>query len=490
MPLPESLIKQKEEGVFFNWSLWIAVALQLATIAITWPLWQIRSDPPLLPAFSLALPQLNFGWMMIVSCLFVLIRPWMGVWLHLAIMLVACIFDEMRTQPQFFAIWVLMLASAKSQFEPVAKWFLISMWIWAGVHKTLSPDWFSHSTSDLLIRVSLDPQIWHWPFAIGIAAIEILIGMAAIAAPKKAAWLCPLMHFGIIFFVSPLALDWNYSVIPWNLASAIIGFRILRNSQTSMPAKSWECVVAVLLLLYPAGFYVGWVDHGISFVFYSDNKPDGLISTSNELKKIRGWTNINVPFPNERRLLRRNFEASAKPGDKLHIRDPRVWLDDQFFVLVDNGKSEEITEQEFRNDISTRTSLAVVKGTLLDDYVALWHLGRAGAKMLKRTEAGMIYAVQIPPESYSDELIKLVKRIPNLEQLQLEGTDITDEVLKELEGNPSLVGIGLKATTITNQSLPVLKSMQNLKYVEADGSNLDTDLINDLMMKRSSGTTN
>jgi hypothetical protein len=143
--------------------------------------------------------------------------------------------------------------------------------------------------------------------------------------------------------------------------------------------------------------------------------------------------------------------------------------------------------------MSTRTSLAslaVVKGTLLDDYVALWHLGRAGAKMLKRTEAGMIYAVQIPPESYSDELIKLVKRIPNLEQLQLEGTDITDEVLKELEGNPSLVGIGLKATTITNQSLPVLKSMQNLKYVEADGSNLDTDLINDLMMKRSSGTTN
>ncbi|MCU0720564.1 MAG: hypothetical protein MUC83_12720, partial [Pirellula sp.] len=283
------------------------------------------------------------------------------------------------------------------------------------------------------------------------------------------------------FFVSPLALNWNYSVIPWNLASAILGFRILCNSQTSLPAKSWECVVAVLLLLYPAGFYVGWVDHGISFVFYSDNKPDGLISTSNELKKIRGWTNINVPFPNERRLLRRNFEASAKPGDKLHIRDPRVWLDDQFFVLFGKGQSEEITEQEFRTDISTRTGLSVVKGTLLDDYVALWHLGRAGVKMLKRTKNGMIYAVQIPPESYSDELIKLVKRIPNLEQLQLNGTEITDEALKELEGNPSLVGIGLSATKITNQSLPILKSMPNLNYVEADGSKIDPDLISDLL---------
>jgi hypothetical protein len=237
----------------------------------------------------------------------------------------------------------------------------------------------------------------------------------------------------------------------------------------------------VLLLLYPAGFYVGWVDHGISFVFYSDNKPDGLISTSNELKKIRGWTNINVPFPNERRLLRRNFEASAKPGDKLHIRDPRVWLDDQFFVLFGKGQSEEITEQEFRTDISTRTGLSVVKGTLLDDYVALWHLGRAGVKMLKRTKNGMIYAVQIPPESYSDELIKLVKRIPNLEQLQLNGTEITDEALKELEGNPSLVGIGLSATKITNQSLPILKSMPNLNYVEADGSKIDPDLISDLL---------
>lgn len=480
----DSLITTKDDSIFSNWSLWIAVASQIATISITWPLWQIRSDPPLLPAFSLALPQLNFGWIMIVSCLLILIRPWLGVWLHLATMLAACIFDEMRTQPQFFAIWVLLLASAKSQLEPVARWFLISMWIWAGVHKLLSPDWFSHTSSDLITRISLELTVWHWPFVVGIAIAEIFTGLAAIAMPRKAAYLCVLMHIGIVGFLSPVALNWNYSVIPWNLATAILGYNILRKSEKSLPNNTWEWVVAAVLFIYPAGFYVGWVDHGIAFVLYSGHTPKGLITTKDELIYIRGWKSINVPFPNERRLLKRHFEVIAKPGDKLHIQDPRAWLDDQFFVLLGEGESKEIGEQKFRSVQPIQSGHAAIKGVLLDDYVALWHLGRAGAKMLKRTEGGMVYAIQIPPESYAAELIELVNRIPNLEQLQLMGTGITDETLLHLKGNPSLEGIGLSATKITNASLPVLESIPNLKYIEIDGSDIDADLINDLLLER------
>lgn len=483
MPSTELLRKDKE-NVVTKWSLWVAVASQLATIAITWPLWQVRTDPPLLPALSLPLPQFNFGWLMVASCLLTLLRPWIGVWVHLAVMLVACVFDEMRTQPQFFAIWVLMLASAKSELDPVARWFLISMWIWAGAHKLFSPDWFTHSVSDLLIRVSLDPDAWHWPFAIGIAAVEIIIGIVAIFAPRQSAFLCPLMHFGIILFVSPLALNWNYSVIPWNFASALIGFNILRNTRTAMPTKPWEYVVAGLLLLYPSGFYLGWVDHGISFVFYSDHTPHGLVSTSNEVKRIRGWTNVNVPFPNERRLLRRHFEASAKPGDKLHIRDPRAMLADQFFLLVKEGQAMEISEQEFRKTRNDFEHLPSIKGVLLDDYVALWHLGRRGVKMLKRTPESMIYAVSIPPKSYSNDLFPLINRIPNLEQLQLEGTSVTDEEFSMLAGNTSLIGVGLAKTRVSDQSIDILKSMPNLRFVEFEGSNLSPTLAQEFMAQR------
>lgn len=399
-------------------------------------------------------------------------------------MLAACVFDEMRTQPQFFAIWVLMLASAKSELEPVARWFLISMWIWAGAHKTFSPDWFTHSTSDLLVRISLDPDAWHWPFAIGIAAVEILIGIAAIFAPRQSAYLCLLMHFGIILFVSPLVLDWNYSVIPWNLASALVGFHILRLTPSALPKKSWEYVVAGLLLLYPSGFYIGWVDHGISFVFYSEHTPHGLVSTINDTKLIRGWTNVNVPFPNERRLLRRHFETSAKPGDKLHIRDPRIMLNDQFFILVKERQAEEISEQEFRNSQTKYENLPSVRGVLLDDYVALWHLGQRGCKMLKRDKESMIYAVVIPPNAYSGDLLPLIQRIPNLEQLQLAGTHVTDEELLTLSGNPSLIGLGLSTTKISDQSILVLKSIPNLKYVEFEGSLLSPTLITEFLSQR------
>ena len=487
MAFTDSQQLQNESPI--KWSLWFAVGCQLATIAITWPLWQIRSFPPLLPILPSSVPQWNFGWLMVVSCLFALVRPWLGGWVHLVVMLIACVFDEMRTQPQFFAIWVFMLVAAQPKLEPIAKWFVISMWIWAGTHKLISPDWLSHSTTDLLVRVSLDPITWHWPFAIGIALSEILSGLVAIVAPKKAAYLCVLMHVGIILFLSPLGLDWNYSVFPWNLATAVLGFDIFRRSEYRLPKARWEFVAASLLMLYPAGFYLGWVDHGISFVFYSGNTPYGLVCQDDSVQKIRGWTDINVPFPNERRLLRRYFEAVAKPGDKLHIQDPRWFLDDQFFLMVDEQTSKEISEQEFRGIGHSSGNASVVRGFLLDDYVALWHLGRRGARMLKRTEDSMIYAIEIPPEAYSKELIPLIKRVPNLEQLQLAGTAVIDAELSGLLGHPSIVGLGLSNTKITNQSLPILKSMPNLRFLEVEGSGLDTAVVNEFLDERKSVPT-
>jgi len=483
MTLSELKIYQKK--YLTQWALWIAIASQLVTVAITWPLWQIRSEPPLLPLIPHTMPQWNFGWLMVGSCLLVSIRPWIGVWIHLVIILVACLFDEMRTQPQFFAIWVLMLTAAKPSLEPVAKWFLISMWLWAGLHKILSPDWLSHSTTDLLVRISLDPGVWHWPFAIGIAVSEIFTGVVAIFFPKKGAYLCVLMHLGIILFLSPIGLNWNYSVFPWNFATAVLGFRILRKSTTSLPHTAWECAVAGILLLYPAGFYMGWVDHGISFVFYSGHKPEGIICTGDSIDKIRGWKNINVPFPNERRLLRRYFEAVAKPGHKLHIHDPRWLLEDQFFLLVKKGDAKEISELDFRSERSTQPGLPDVKGVLLDDYVALWHIGKKGAKMLKRTKDSMVYAVEIPPDAYSQELIQLIQRIPNLEQLQLAGTSVTDADLAELAGHPSLIGLGLSETKITNQSLTTLRSIPNLRILELEGCQVDVEQINDFLAERS-----
>lgn len=105
--------------------------------------------------------------------------------------------------------------------------------------------------------------------------------------------------------------------------------------------------------------------------------------------------------------------------------------------------------------------------------------------MLKRSKVSMIYAVAIPPEAYSSDLLNLINRIPNLEQLQLEGTSISDEEFSKLTDNPSLIGLGLAATKVSDQSISVLKSMPNLRYVEFEGSQLTPNIIQEFLAQRS-----
>ncbi|MEW4452807.1 DoxX family protein [Bremerella sp. JC817] len=455
----------------------VAVLAQAATILITWPLWQVRETPVHMPLFEM--PQIPFGLWILATLVLVLVKPRLGLLAHAVSLLISFVFDQYRTQPQVIVMVILMLAVVEDVGIVIVRWFLASLWIWAGTHKLLSPDWFSFSSWNMVSSLHVDPEQFQMLFAWGVGLGELAAGLLAVFRPRWAAIPCVLMHVGIVIFLSPLFYNHNVSVVPWNLATATIGFWVMWNTASIQPKFRWEWIVAAAMLVYPLGFYVGVVDHGIACVLYSNHLPEGIITTTEGSQKILGWGDLHVPFPNERRLFRNYFQHSAPAGSKLHISEPRPWLGDQYFIKLDDGSMKPLTREEF-----IHYSDQEIAGVEVDSRRAMFLLRRGGAKLLRREAGGPIYAVEIPSNYYRPELLPLLEGLPNLEQLNLADCRVTDDDLKLLPVLPKLVGIGLTNTPVTNAAIAELVKQPRLVVIEYEQSNMTLDAILDFQRQR------
>lgn len=448
----------------------VVVLAQAATIVLTWPLWQVRQFPAHMPAIEL--PQIPFGGWLLATLALMLAVPRWGLVLHITTLLISFVFDQYRTQPQFIALAVLMFALIEDNGIVLVRWFLASLWLWAGLHKLLSPDWFTHAAWDLVGGIASDQASYFQSFAWGIGLGETTIGLLAIFRPRWAAIPACSMHIGIAIFLSPWFYDHNVSVIPWNVTTGIVGCWVMWNAPSVRPQFNWEWAFASLLLIYPAGFYVGWVDHGVASVLYSNHLPEGQITTTDGTENVQGWGALNVPFPNERRLLRIYFEQSAPPGAKLHIDDQRLMLSDLYFVKRSNHQVEQISRQEFHD-----ASIGEVAGIEHDRRRNCFLLNRAGVRMLKRDKAGPIYAVEMNPRQFRPELLELLEGLPNIEQLNLAGCRVTNEDLKRLPTLHKLQGIGLAETFVNDRAIQELKRQPELRFIDYEGTRMTTEAI-------------
>jgi hypothetical protein len=446
--------------------MWICVLCQAITVLMTWQLWQVRADPPLLPALDVPF-QIPFGILLLMSLVYMALDPRRGLFLHLAILLVASFFDQMRLQPQFFAIWMMMFATVYENGTIAGRWFLATMWFWAGLHKFLSPDWLGMESWSLVERAGWNGNAWYLTFAIGVAAGEMFAGLAGMFRPRLAMWICPAMHFGIMLFLSPLFLNWNFSVLPWNFCTGVIGCWIMWGATSVFPKSRWELLVAAAFLLLPIGFYFGWLDHGFSNVLYSDNLPRAVITSADGSREVTGWGPIRVPFPNERRLFKARFVRSASIGDKMHLYDPRPTLPDQYFRLGAGRKLVEISSDEFFSEAGNS-----LRGISYDSGRSIFKLGFGGARLLQRQQNSAVYAIEFNPQLFRPELLDELSGLANLEQIQLGGCHVVDDDLKKLAGLKRLTGIGLSGTEVTDQGLKYLQNLPDLQTIEYENTKI------------------
>ncbi|HEY8143328.1 MAG TPA: MauE/DoxX family redox-associated membrane protein [Kofleriaceae bacterium] len=309
---------------------WLLVLCQAATIVTTWPLWQVRESPPLLPAVGL--PQMSVGIALLATLVLVLRAPRVGVALHVALLLYAFVADQTRLQPQFVSLALLLFGTcAVPAAGPVARAHLISLWIWSGLNKALSVE-FIHRTALLLFdNLPFAPSWLRGSFGWLIIVSETTVGLCLLVPPLRRAGvvLAFLVHGMILLVLVPER--WSLSVWPWNVALPLSA-AVLFWPRAAAPEVAWSPrrarLVLAALLIFPAGFYGGWVDAYLAHHVYSDTGARGLVCREGEGCSPAPFKAPYLPMrallPPEPRLFVAHFDAICRPGDRLVVYPRRV----------------------------------------------------------------------------------------------------------------------------------------------------------------------
>ena len=309
-----------------------AAVAQIVTLRWTWDLWSHRSEPPNLPLID-SLSSFSWGPLLVVLCIVTIVVPkWGGPAFGVALVL-ACLGDQMRLQPGVLSVAVLMIAPAFGESgRSIARWHLCSLWLWAGVHKLMSPGWATGGAT--FIATSMGMPGLTDVIAVVLPLCELAVGLTALwpRTWKLTAVGAPVMHLGIVLSLSPLFGDWNSSVWPWNTAVAVCAPLLFLGQKENawIPNRAVGAVAAVLLA-YPALFYFGWVDAYMSHNLYSSNTASAKMCSKTggacASAYFDTWDELNVPFPPEPRLFRQAFDTGCQPGDVLVITGQRTRID-------------------------------------------------------------------------------------------------------------------------------------------------------------------
>lgn len=310
---------------------WVVIACQAATILITWPMWQVRDSPPMLPAMPL--PYIDMGLILLLSLALILAMPKTGIIVHTALVVYAVIIDQTRLQPEIISLVFLLWGTLPNpNAKAVARFHLIALWLFAGFNKLLSPGFMNGTAQWMLHGLISDTPVWlRDNFGYVIVAMESGTGLLALVPrTRKIAGLTALcLHLGILLDLSPIGHNWNESVWPWNVALALSGLALIapwkESPLQSLRQSHWAVrLLAIYLLISPLGFYIGITDAYLAHNLYTDNTASA--STSGSLNPYVTWSAFHVPLPPEHRLFEQFFYRSCHPGDRLYITDSRWWF--------------------------------------------------------------------------------------------------------------------------------------------------------------------
>ena len=343
--------------------------MQALAIGLTWHLWQVRTaagDAPNLPLLNSAWVdrlQFSFGWPLLLSLVAAVACPSVGVALHCGLLLLAIVMDQMRIQPEFVSVAILLVGTLPgSGRKLLARWHLIALWFWAGLHKLLSTGYLFDSGPRMWMDTLGDmPSKLAIGLAIAAAVYELILGILAVlpSARRYVPWLAAVLHLGIL--ISLLVQRWNPAVWPWNLAViaaavSLFGKETGDKKQETVASPMWKewswRAAAAIMLHYPGLYYLGLADAYLSWCVYSSNLPQAnlhaaladyrvddaihagrplnpaklsevLETTVGEELAFKHYAAINVPFSPAPRLYAQYFRRVGQPGEMLVIDDPR-----------------------------------------------------------------------------------------------------------------------------------------------------------------------
>lgn len=262
----------------------------LGGVAMSWSLWHAAARPsfPLLPLLGeasvesgdfLAIARSGFTLALLAGAVFFLRKKWLlallAVWL-----LVLCALDLNRLQPWvwFYLLVFSVIVFGKKEDENAQanalRWLLAGVYFWSGFNK-LTPYFAEDNFAWFCGAFDFTKLFGQYP-ALGYVVAFFEMSFAAGLLWKKTRprfrWAVVGFHAVIILFL--IKLDWNWVVIPWNLAMAGMVWALFSDNSESKPAGLMPQVfVAVVWLMPVLNFFNLW-PYSLSWQMYSNTQPE------------------------------------------------------------------------------------------------------------------------------------------------------------------------------------------------------------------------
>lgn len=302
-----------------------AIAGQAATITVSWPLWQARSTPPLLPIVPL---PFDFGTALLLTLALAAVRPRAGTLAHGTVLAAAILADQTREQPQVLSLFLLLVAALPARgAQALGTFHLAALWAWAGIGKLASPRYRAQTAGFLLARgAGEDVAPAAVALAIAVATAELVLGVLALAPRTRrvAGWSGCVAHLVILAFLSPLGRDWNPGVWAWNAALAVAAPLLLCTGPAG-GSRTWLARAAATAFVgLPIGFHLGVVDAPLAFQVYTDNTCHAvLLPAQGEAAMVGELPELRAHLPRVPRVFRVWFARTGCPGDRMILVDDR-----------------------------------------------------------------------------------------------------------------------------------------------------------------------
>ena len=259
----------------------------LAQIAGSWPLWSGSNRTfPQIPLWGApGLPDVASGSALagigLILLLFLLWKPaarpiilGVIVWFTLLALL-----DLNRLQPWLYlylALWTFSLIDPAEALKG-QQWAIAAIYVWGGIWKC-TPYFAEDNFAWFCQAFSWSKPLGQFP-ALGYvtAALETLIGLGLLwtRTRRPAKIVCWVFHGWIILAISPLGLNWNAVVLPWNLAmTALVWAVFWHPAATPLPRRLPAFFLTIWIWIAPLLSTLGWAPRAMAWTMYSNTQPE------------------------------------------------------------------------------------------------------------------------------------------------------------------------------------------------------------------------
>ena len=207
----------------------------------------------------------------------------------------SCLLDYNRLQPweyqYLLTFFIFIFSNNKKQLLKLVSFLICFTYIFSGIHKLNGGFIYSVWKNMILKKIFYFDQLNHnlfvHYFGLIIPIIEISIGLGLLILKQKKylVYLAILVHLFIIYILSPLGINYNEIVIPWNLLMIfIIIVLFYRNEidylKSLKPLYKLDLIIITLVCILPILNFTGYWDNYLSFNLYSGKEKKYVVQVS------------------------------------------------------------------------------------------------------------------------------------------------------------------------------------------------------------------